>query len=235
MNRLAIETAFETCSVALEHDGSVRIRTRTEPRAHGRLLLPFIDELLTEAGLAYRDLDALVVDRGPGSFTSLRIGLGVAQGLALAHDLPIHPVSSLAMIGAAGRDSDGPARVVAAMDARMGEVYTAVFRFEDDRPILEGRETLCAPGDLPPLDGTRRSGDYAAVLDDEDVDDISTGEPLMLTIGTATTVGSVTSAREGECEVTLKRPVCAPDGAKIAINRRIGARWRLIGVGTLRG
>ncbi|UPV75288.1 translation initiation factor IF-2 subunit gamma [Halorussus limi] len=72
-------------------------------------------------------------------------------------------------------------------------------------------------------------------LDDQDIDDISTGEPLMLTIGTATTVGSVTSAREGECEVTLKRPVCAPEGAQIAINRRIGARWRLIGVGTLRG
>ena len=70
-------------------------------------------------------------------------------------------------------------------------------------------------------------------LDDQDIDDISTGEPLMLTIGTATTVGSVTSAREGECEVALKRPVCAPEGAQIAINRRIGARWRLIGVGTL--
>jgi len=67
------------------------------------------------------------------------------------------------------------------------------------------------------------------------VDDISTGEPLMLTIGTATTVGSVTSAREGECEVALKRPVCAEAGAKIAINRRVGARWRLIGVGTLSG
>jgi translation initiation factor 2 subunit 3 len=70
-------------------------------------------------------------------------------------------------------------------------------------------------------------------VDGQDIDDISTGEPLMLTIGTATTVGSVTSAREGECEVTLKRPVCAPEGAQIAINRRIGARWRLIGVGTL--
>ncbi|MDG5777452.1 translation initiation factor IF-2 subunit gamma [Haloarculaceae archaeon H-GB2-1] len=68
-----------------------------------------------------------------------------------------------------------------------------------------------------------------------EVDDISTGEPLMLTVGTATTVGSVTSARSGECEVALKRPVCAEDGAKIAINRRIGARWRLIGIGTLRG
>ncbi|GGL49424.1 translation initiation factor 2 subunit gamma [Halocalculus aciditolerans] len=67
----------------------------------------------------------------------------------------------------------------------------------------------------------------------EQVEDISTGEPLMLTVGTATTVGAVTSARSGECEVQLKRPVCAPEGAKIAINRRVGARWRLIGVGTL--
>mgnify|MGYP000350726295 CR=1 FL=1 len=67
----------------------------------------------------------------------------------------------------------------------------------------------------------------------ETVDEISTGEPLMLTVGTATTVGSVTSARGDECDVQLKRPVCAPVGSKIAINRRVGARWRLIGVGTL--
>ncbi|MGB9964692.1 translation initiation factor IF-2 subunit gamma [Halobacterium sp. CBA1126] len=67
----------------------------------------------------------------------------------------------------------------------------------------------------------------------ETIDEISTGEPLMLTVGTATTVGSVTSARDGECDVKLKRPVCAPEGSKIAINRRVGARWRLIGVGTL--
>jgi translation initiation factor 2 subunit 3 len=55
-----------------------------------------------------------------------------------------------------------------------------------------------------------------------------------LTVGTATTVGAVTSARDSECEVNLKRPVCAADGATIAINRRVGARWRLIGIGTLR-
>ena len=67
----------------------------------------------------------------------------------------------------------------------------------------------------------------------ETVDEISTGEPLMMTVGTATTVGAVTSAREGECEVNLKRPVAADPGTKIAINRRIGARWRLIGLGTL--
>ena len=67
------------------------------------------------------------------------------------------------------------------------------------------------------------------------VDEISTGEPLMMTVGTATTVGAVTSARENECEVNLKRPVCAEPGTTIAINRRIGARWRLIGLGTLTG
>ena len=91
------------------------------------------------------------------------------------------------------------------------------------------------PGTLPP---TRESFEMEVdlldrVVGEGDVEEISTGEPLMLTVGTATTVGSVTSARDGECEVSLKRPVCAEEGAQIAINRRVGARWRLIGVGTL--
>jgi translation initiation factor 2 subunit 3 len=93
------------------------------------------------------------------------------------------------------------------------------------------------PGTLPPTwrQFTMKIEllDRLVGLDDQDIDEISTGEPLMLTVGTATTVGSVTSARADECEVALKRPVCAPEGAKIAINRRIGARWRLIGIGTL--
>ncbi len=94
------------------------------------------------------------------------------------------------------------------------------------------------PGSLPP---TRESFVMDVELlervvgeDADEIEPISTGEPLMLTVGTATTVGSVTSARDEECEVQLKRPVCASEGAKIAVNRRVGARWRLIGVGTLR-
>ncbi|KDE58665.1 translation initiation factor IF-2 subunit gamma [Halostagnicola sp. A56] len=94
------------------------------------------------------------------------------------------------------------------------------------------------PGSLPPtweqftmdVDLLER---VVGVDGGETVKEISTGEPLMMTVGTSTTVGAVTSAREGECEVKLKRPVCADPGAKIAINRRIGARWRLIGLGTL--
>jgi len=94
------------------------------------------------------------------------------------------------------------------------------------------------PGTLPPTwESFEMEVDLLERLvgaeEGEEIENISTGEPLMLTVGTATTVGSVTSARGGECEVALKRPVCAPAGAKIAINRRVGARWRLIGVGTL--
>ncbi|AWB28148.1 translation initiation factor IF-2 subunit gamma [Halococcoides cellulosivorans] len=94
------------------------------------------------------------------------------------------------------------------------------------------------PGTLPPVrDKFTMKIDLLdrVVGADGDVDEVSTGEPLMLTVRTATTVGSVTSARGGEAEVALKRPVAAREGAKIAINRRVGSRWRLIGIGTLDG
>jgi translation initiation factor 2 subunit 3 len=91
------------------------------------------------------------------------------------------------------------------------------------------------PGTLPP---TREAFTMDVellerVVGEGEVEAVSTGEPLMMTVGTATTVGSVTSAREGECEVALKRPVCAAAGAGVALNRRVGTRWRLVGVGTL--
>jgi translation initiation factor 2 subunit 3 len=94
------------------------------------------------------------------------------------------------------------------------------------------------PGSLPPTHESFTMDvellDRVVGEETDEIEPISTGEPLMLTVGTATTVGSVTSARDEECEVQLKRPVCSATGAKIAINRRVGARWRLIGVGTLR-
>ncbi len=95
------------------------------------------------------------------------------------------------------------------------------------------------PGTLPPtweaFEMDVELLDRVVGTESEEIEPISTGEPLMLTVGTATTVGSVTSARDEECEVALKRPVCAEAGSTIAINRRVGARWRLIGIGTLQG
>jgi translation initiation factor 2 subunit 3 len=100
-----------------------------------------------------------------------------------------------------------------------------------------GGQVAGAPGTLPP---TREGFEMDVELldrvvgEETEIEPISTGEPLMLTVGTATTVGSVTSARGDEAEVALKRPVCAEAGSKIAINRRVGTRWRLIGIGTLK-
>jgi translation initiation factor 2 subunit 3 len=100
-----------------------------------------------------------------------------------------------------------------------------------------GGQVAGAPGTLPP---TRERFEMDVELldrvvgEETEIEPISTGEPLMLTVGTATTVGSVTSARGDEAEVALKRPVCAETGSKIAINRRVGTRWRLIGIGTLK-
>ncbi|MFB6121866.1 MAG: translation initiation factor IF-2 subunit gamma [Haloferacaceae archaeon] len=94
------------------------------------------------------------------------------------------------------------------------------------------------PGTLPPVHEDFEMDvellDRVVGEESGEIEEISTGEPLMLTVGTATTVGAVTSARGGECEVSLKRPVCAEPGSQIAINRRVGARWRLIGIGTLK-
>ena len=93
------------------------------------------------------------------------------------------------------------------------------------------------PGTLPPTweSFTMEFELFDRIVDEavDEVSEITTGEPLMLTIGTTTTVGSVTSARENECDVQLKRPVCAQAGVTIAVNRRVGTRWRLIGIGTL--
>ncbi|MFB6281076.1 MAG: translation initiation factor IF-2 subunit gamma [Haloferacaceae archaeon] len=100
-----------------------------------------------------------------------------------------------------------------------------------------GGQVAGEPGTLPPIRERFEMDvellDRVVGQEDDEVEEISTGEPLMLTVGTATTVGSVTSARDREAEVALKRPVCAEEGAKIAINRRVGSRWRLIGIGTL--
>ena len=130
MNRLlALETSTDACSVALRVGDELFVDHRETPRAHARLLLPSIEALLSRAGIAGSQLDAVVYGRGPGSFTGLRIGCAVAQGLAFAHDLPTLGVSSLEVLAEAAR-SEHPdcVGVVTLLDARMDEYYGAAWR-----------------------------------------------------------------------------------------------------------
>jgi len=127
MKILAIETATEACSAALNIDGAIIQRYQLAPREHSRLILPMMDELLKEAGISLNQLDTLAFGRGPGSFTGLRIAAGVIQGTALGADLPVVPVSTLAALAQGAIERYSFDTVFAALDARMGEIYWGVF------------------------------------------------------------------------------------------------------------
>ena len=140
--------------------------------AHARDLFPTLERLLAEAGVGRRDLDLLVVDVGPGSYTGIRVGVTAAKMLALALDRPVVPVDSLEILGCNARE--GGACVVAApvLDAKLGHVYGAAFRTTS--PL----ERLCADfvgtpealaGQLPPEavvygDGVARYGEMFAAF-----------------------------------------------------------------------
>jgi len=128
MKLLAIETATEACSVALWIDGEVRERYEIAPRRHAELVLPWADALLMEAGIAKSQLDAIAVGRGPGAFTGVRLAIALAQGIALALDRPVVAVSTLAALA---MHTDGD-RILAAIDARMGEIYLGSFTRDAD-------------------------------------------------------------------------------------------------------
>lgn len=142
---LALSTSTDWCSVALRIDapGGARTAFVAERAGHGhsRILLVMARRLLDEAGLRFADLDAIAFDAGPGSFTGLRIGCGVAQGLGFALDRPLVAVSSLEALA---RQAEAPL-ALAAMDARMQEVYCSVFELTDGEPVPLVASRVLAP------------------------------------------------------------------------------------------
>jgi tRNA threonylcarbamoyladenosine biosynthesis protein TsaB len=132
---LALDTSTPACSVALNIDGVVLEDFRMAPRLHNDLILPMVDQILGQAGLTLADLDAIAFGRGPGSFTGLRISAGVVQGLAFGADLPVIPVSTLAALSLEGFQKTGKHNWLAALDARMGEIYMGGYSVDK----VEGR------------------------------------------------------------------------------------------------
>lgn len=120
---LALDTSTEACSVALLHQGEITHIDELAQRSHTQRILPMVDQILAESGIRLAQLDALAFGRGPGSFTGVRVGAGIAQGLALGADLPVIPISNLTAMAQAAYEKFGFMQVNCAIDARMSEVY----------------------------------------------------------------------------------------------------------------
>lgn len=133
---LAIETSSEVASVALLYDDRLITREATGVQTHSQTILPMAQSLLSEAGLQLRDCDGIAFGCGPGSFTGVRTACAIAQGLAYGAGLPVVPVVGLLAMAHALRESDGPNDVLAVLDARMGEVYWAQYRFDQDWHVV---------------------------------------------------------------------------------------------------
>jgi tRNA threonylcarbamoyladenosine biosynthesis protein TsaB len=149
---LAVDTATEACSVALSVDGAVHTRFEPMQREHTQKLLPMIQQVLADGGVAVAQLDGIVCGIGPGSFAGLRIGLGVVKGLALARDLPVAGVSSLAMLAQRAMRLHGAMQVAAIIDARMSEVYLGAYGRDAAglaQVLLADR--VCPPEQVPAL------------------------------------------------------------------------------------
>lgn len=141
---LALETSTELGSCALWHDGNLTERVCPAGRTHSETLLPLVRELLQVAAVDVRQLDAIAFGVGPGAFTGLRVACGAAQGLAMAAITPLIPVTSLEAMAA----SSGAERVLALLDARMGEVYAGAYLRVGDTWQLQGDIRVSAPAEV---------------------------------------------------------------------------------------
>lgn len=142
---LAIDAATEGCSVALYQDGAVESVRSVSPQGHTRLLLPYIDDVLKKTNLRLQDLDAVACGRGPGSFTGVRISVSMAQALAFGAEKPLIGIVDLRAMAMRAHKETESEYVVAAIDARMGEVYLGIYSFSGKVPEPVVPEAVVPP------------------------------------------------------------------------------------------
>ena len=141
---LALDTVTEACSVALLHQGNITFEDELSPRTHTQRILPMVDGLLKNANLSIKEVDYLAFGRGPGSFTGVRVGVGVAQGLALGAELKVVPISNLTTMAEQAYQELGATEVIALIDARMNEVYFSQLVRTENGWIEKVKEQVCS-------------------------------------------------------------------------------------------
>ena len=146
-NILAIDTSTQACSVAIRWGGETLTRHKLASREHTKLLLPMVDELLSEVDIGLSQIDVIAFTAGPGSFTGIRIGFGVVQGLAFGADLPVLPVSTLETLAYTATrklclESDASVQIIPMLDARMDEIYWAQFQIPKAPEVPGNQESL---------------------------------------------------------------------------------------------
>ena len=151
-NILALDTATDACSVAVNFGDEIQHRMELIPRQHNQRLFSLLGEILPRGDLRQQGVDMLAYNHGPGSFTGLRIAASAVQGLAFSNNLPVAGISTLACM-AQGAWRQGliaeSATALVMLDARINEVYWGVYELRDGRACCCHPDGVAAPGELP--------------------------------------------------------------------------------------
>lgn len=147
MKLLVLESSGLVASVALMEENSMICEfTMNHKKTHSQTLLPMVDEMMKITGFNKKELDAIAISKGPGSFTGLRIGSATAKGLAQALNIPVVSVSSLE--GLAANLYGTKDLICPIMDARRSQVYAGIFQYEGERLIARMEDDAIAVADL---------------------------------------------------------------------------------------
>ncbi len=167
MNLLALDTSTDILSIAVARGSQRWLHSGAGGAQSSSQLLPAVRALMAEAGLAFTELDAIVFGRGPGSFTGLRTACAISQGLAFAassqgQQVPVLPVDTLMAVAEDARLQHGCTQVLACLDARMDEVYSAPYAFADAQWLLQTELAVGPPQDVMAIDGFTVAGNAQA-------------------------------------------------------------------------
>jgi tRNA threonylcarbamoyladenosine biosynthesis protein TsaB len=149
MNILSLETSSTKSSIALAHQSKVHQLELGQPRGQIAQILPTITQLLETAQLTLKDVEVLAFSAGPGSFTGIRVALGILQGIALATELPVAAVSSLRVLAQTAYRTLGHEKVITVVNAFMGEIYWGVYAL-DEHGVMQSQmpDQISKPDEL---------------------------------------------------------------------------------------